>query len=351
MELATGSGKTAIMAMLIWLLGVPKTLVLVGTRTLVKQNRREISEWLGEEVGEWSGRRKITDPNVVVGIVASLQRYDEFVSSRRLLLLDEVHHASADTWYRISMACPGSGRFGFSATAIKPGEAVKNWKLVSATGPRIPVRVTASDLIEQGYGARPYIYYWKFKAPRVPRSAGYPTAITDALVHCTPRNTCIVDSCNQLVRSGLKTLVLIERLDHLQVLLAGIRGAGIPCRGISGKMDGLTQEKALDWFRADSPRVLVATRVVGEGVNIPSIRAVVWAAAGQSYTKVLQAIGRAMRPTGDNTCIIVDFQDDHNPYLKQQYKRRRLAVSAERAFLVGTDGLGFDEFLQEVLSE
>jgi len=63
-------------------------------------------------------------------------------------------------------------------------------------------------------------------------------------------------------------------------------------------------------------RIVIATAVFREGVNIPSLNAVINAGGGKSETMVKQISGRPLTLTeGKDEGIIVDFLDLSNNYL------------------------------------
>ena len=369
-ESATGSGKTPMMAALLMTLGLPKTLILVGRRNLVKQTAAEVGDWIGEEVGEASSARRVLGPRVVVALVDSLAAHRDEpwaveLLSRPLLLLDECHHVNRSTgrgagggrWYELAQASAAANRYGFSATALKPGDTVQNWRLVGATGPRLDAGVSASALIESEYGARPYIYYMQFPAPRLPKSLGYEEAVDRGLVNCIERNEAVVRATRALLALNIKVLVLVEKLAHGKLLEMMLQGAGAPVVMTSGVMGQLEQERAIAWLREPGPRCVVATRVISEGVNVPDLGGLVYARGGKSYVMLMQAVGRPMRPKGEagevgggGSCVVVDFEDTHNPYLKRHYEERRVMLSRESAFRVASPGQTIEEFSRAVLA-
>ena len=58
---------------------------------------------------------------------------------------------------------------------------------------------------------------------------------------------------------------------------------------------------------------------------MPSLSAVILAGGGKGRLKIVQRLGRSLRPKeGDNTAIIVDFRDRFNIVTASQFNKRKL---------------------------
>src|SRR5205814_2338153 len=68
--------------------------------------------------------------------------------------------------------------------------------------------------------------------------------------------------------------------------------------------------------------IVIATTLADEGLDIPSLDAVILASAGKSETRALQRLGRALRPAPKKKhAFIIDFFDSA-PYLKDHAQKR-----------------------------
>jgi superfamily II DNA or RNA helicase len=381
---ATAAGKTGMMAQIIRGLGVPPSLVMVGSRSLVEQTKDEISAWLGEAVGEFSSNRLILEPPVVVGLVQSMAArsqepwFQEFLNTRKVLLADECHHVakaatfrrngkaitkiSQGVWFEIAMACPAPNRYGVSATPLKMDDPVQNFRLVGATGPMFKNRVTSTDLIAAGFAARPYVFFGKFNTKRLSAkyvksmatgygpSAAYQAAVRLGIVECKERNELVADAAETLLANGLKVLVMVEQVDHGTEVEKLLRLRGLPVAYINGTQPQQKQEELLAWLREPSPRIMVSTRVLGEGVNVPNIGAVVFACAGKAFIKLIQTIGRAIRiAPGKDRCVIFIPEDQHNTYLEKHCAKMRLYLASEPGYRIASPGQKLSDFVKAVI--
>jgi superfamily II DNA or RNA helicase len=360
---------------------MPPSLVLVGSRSLVKQTVDELSEWLGAPVGEVSSARIDLVPPVVVGLVQSLAaKSDEpwfkvLLNSRQVLMVDEVHHINnADRirkspsdglfdngpdkkiascmWYEIAMACPAPNRYGLSATPLKVSDPCQNWRLIGSTGPVMQSSISSSSLIQKGFAARPYTIFVPFKSPRIPKKGNlFQDVVTQGIVNCYERNVVVSSAAKSLYDLGLKVLVLVERLDHVKILESMIGSMNLPCRSIDGTMNQEKQEEVLAWVKEPGERVLVSTRILGEGTNCPDIGAVVYAPGGKAFVRLYQSIGRCIRPKvgRPNVCIVVVPDDRHNVWLADHVEQLRLHLAAEEGYRVAEPGQSVEEFAKAVL--
>jgi len=393
MRASTGSGKTGMLAMILKCLGTPPSLVLVNAKTLVAQVRDEIARWIEAPVGEIAQGRRVLSPPVVVGLIHQVAAHagedwmKTFLAERRAIILDECHHVArsgrknkqgrvaSGMWYEVAMLCPAPNRYGVSATPLKVGDPVQNCRLIGATGPVFQNTVSSTELIQAGYGARPHIYFLKHNARRVPARSKYGDqlepvppgkkvrrvdrkvirkgAYTLGIVESYERNVAVARAAADLYNLGLKVLLIVERREHGETLRGMLRSWKIACAYIHGGQDQLRQEERLRWLREPGPRVMVSTRVLGEGTDVPDLNAVVVARGGKAFVQLFQNIGRATRPKGDvenpGECIIVFLDDHHHKYFRKHVTLLRTYLASEPGFRVAEEGQTLDEYARAVL--
>ena len=127
-----------------------------------------------------------------------------------------------------------------------------------------------------------------------------------------PRNELVVLSAIQESRNqGGIVLVLSDRKTHCNVLRSILLDSGIDSDVLTG--DTTTKDRAAltDKLRAGNVRVLVATgQLIGEGFDLPEISSVVLATPIKFSGRLIQYIGRALRPSPGKDCArIIDFCD------------------------------------------
>jgi superfamily II DNA or RNA helicase len=119
-------------------------------------------------------------------------------------------------------------------------------------------------------------------------------------------------------------LVLVERLEHGQLLYEMLPNSIYA----NGSMDSTTRQAALDSLRQGNRTIVIATPIFDEGVDVPAVDLVILAGAGKSAIRLMQRIGRGMRPKADGRgLIIIDFIDSGKYLLKQSYERAKFYES------------------------
>ncbi len=350
----TGSGKTEIGAAIIKMARLP-TLWVVHRKELLHQTYERLVNRLGLIPGlEFPLVGKvgagIIEPRfVTIGMVQSLaniSRKDLFWKRWSILIVDEVHHLSAETWYDIANLCDQAYyRFGLSGTIVT-GNPVKDMKLEGATGP-LHVAAKTMELAEQGYLAKPLVYMLEVGSHHYPSYAEvrqevcpdwqadprqlstmgnklFATAYKKGITHNDKRNATIAGWAATHAKDGDKVLVLCTRINHGKKLLMNIEDTGIhgvPVWWLHGSEDDSTRQHVLKLFKSQKGgAILVASTIFDEGVDIPEIDALILAGGGQSYIKNIQRVGRALRPKMHKDYVVIyDFLDGRNPKDKKDY--------------------------------
>ncbi len=349
----TGSGKTEIGAAIIQFLKRP-TLWLVHRKELLHQTAERLVNRLGDPklVGKYGAG--LSDLKAVtVGMVQSLKNIpiaDKFWALWEVLIVDEVHHLSADTWYTLVNRLEGAYyRFGLSGTIVT-GNPIRDLKLEGATGP-VYLGRTTMELAESGYLAKPMIMVldigrmaypsyeeirqavcpqWREDPRQLSKLGGklFGYALRKGIVENIDRNALIVRSATRYAKAGQKVLVLCSRLAHGKRILQEIDNVRFD-KGVRkyrawwlhGEEQDANRQRVLQQFREEEGgAILIASTIFDEGVDIPEIDILVLAGGGESYIKSIQRIGRALRKRPDKDYVMIfDFLDGRDPTHKKDY--------------------------------
>ncbi len=324
-KIATGGGKTILAAGLVSQLGAP-SLILVESKDLLLQTQSVLERHLRSEVGV-IGDGRWEEKDIVIASVATLARRiaeprtRAFLRTRKLLVVDEVHHGASDRAFQVIMACPAPYRIGLSATPTGRSDNA-DLKVRAGIGPVIH-DVSAGELITAGVLVRPVVELIPIGFPLISQ-VDYATAYRRGIVECQSRNQHIVTRVAQLHREGLQTLVLVRELEHGEALLASLRATGVEAEFIFGAGNTSRERKAvLDRFRAGELRCLVSSPILDEAIDLPNIDALVLAAGGKSEIQCIQRIGRGMR-AGKRSAVllVIDFLDQTHRYLTAHSRDR-----------------------------
>lgn len=221
-----------------------------------------------------------------------------FLQSFDVIFMDECHHAAAKTIFKIGMNIRQDAKiYGLSATPFMREE--DNLKVEAVLGPVI-YSISAQELIDLGYLVKPSIYFIELPAPKEKFYLTYKDAYEDLVQNNVLRNLEIV---KRSIAADLRVLVLVSRIEHGELLYQYMKQRFIDVVFLSGEHTKLE--------RTDTDhRVIIATSIYDEGVNIPQLNVLIMAAGGKSDIKTLQRVGRLLRPAPNKSeAIIYDFVD------------------------------------------
>jgi len=324
LEMATGSGKTTVAAFIIATLQRP-CLFFVHTKDLLYQTRDYFATTLGQQIGQ-IGDGVVDIQPITVATIQSTEQVP-------LVVFDECHHVPAETYYTVAMRTYCADyRFGLSATPYRADR--HDLLLEAALGAKI-YRANASLLIDKGYLVSPEIVF--LAAPNLKCTAKgleYQQILQEYIIKNQKRNELIAEEARKLNQQRLSVLILVSQVRHGECLKALLPEAEF----VQGKDSSTTRNAALKSLRKKSLLTLIATTLADEGLDIPTLNAVILASGGKSETKALQRLGRALRTAPDkDKAIIIDFFD-HAPYLKVHSMRRLDIFRTEPRFKIRTVG-------------
>lgn len=364
-ESPTGSGKTVMIAGVLAQLNVP-SLVVVHRLDIFWQLVERLESWLDCPIGMIGGSEKPKIEKINVGMLQSIAHalnkkieIDEgyqvepllvrdLVKRINCLIVDESHHVPCKSLQVVHrFAINSFYRIGFSATALR--DDPYDLLVEGALGPRV-LDISASSLVKKGILAEPHFYMVMYDHGDYEHS-DYDTLYEERVVKNEERNSLIADIVSVLVKKGLTVLVAVTRIDHGQNLTELIRERVTnSVRFIHGGLEKEIRKKTLKELGSKKLRVVVATTVFGEGIDVPELDSIVNTKANISRVDSIQLVGRALRATiSKKRAFVVDIFDSNCKWLTKHAKRR--ASAYEKEFEVEVKKLSFEEFRNELLSK
>jgi superfamily II DNA or RNA helicase len=325
-------GKTAFAQETIRNLG-HKAIFLVPSRSILNQTLKRFKEAFGENNVKQYGDGKKNIGFVTVATYQSVYSGDaEDFADIDVMLADECHHISAETFYDVAMNKLKNASYRIGLTAHKERADGSTMLIEAACGPVI-YEYSASEAIEDGYLARPTftIYsvtetsgqWTKYKinsktkkreATKVLPCIKYDgkddiEAYRNWILGNDILNSFVAQITTQYVSEGKSVLILIDEKEHGDKLVQFLPDAGFVMGG------GKDNEDLLKSFNARKLKILIGTSTIGEGTDTVPVDVLIQLQGGASASKTLQADGRALRndPDPDTgiprkpTTLIIDF--------------------------------------------
>ena len=368
-QLATGGGKTLLAAHLIRRIGRP-TFFFVHTLDLLYQSAGVLTRELGIEVGLLGDGQANLRPVTVATIQTAARAFEEAgsrsasvrkaktetdgdepvpqerelnldeatreqirhaIEAAEVTIFDECHHIPADTFYKVAMhAHEARWRFGLSATPWRDDQC--DLLLEAALGGKI-AEINCSVLIRQGYLVAPVIRMEAAPPLKMKvRGVRYPDCYQLAIVENQERNRVIAARARAWVGENRSVLILVSQVAHGRILQELLPEASF----VFGALESEVRRECLRKLEQKLQPIMIATTLADEGLDIPSLGAVILAGGGKSQTKAYQRIGRALRPApGKAEAFILDFFDDV-PYLREHSQARLRLYQEEPLFKIET---------------
>lgn len=306
--LGCGGGKTVIFS---WLSGKAK---LKGNDVLILQHRAELIQQTSETLTSGGISHGIIAAGMPINLrekiqVASVQtvaRRLAKINPPKIIIIDEAHHALANTWKRILAEFPDALVIGMTATPARTnGNGLGDIFESLIEGPSV------RELIETGYLA-PYKYY---APPQLANTENIKIKMGDfdqhQLAEVMDTNVIIGDAVQHYkqMADGRRAIVYCVNVEHSQHTAAQFRAAGYNAVHLDGETHPIERKRITDGFKAGRIQIITNCDLLGEGFDVPGAEAVVLLRPTQSLTLFIQQAMRGMRTDKDNpnkTCIILD---------------------------------------------
>lgn len=339
-QAATGAGKTFIMANLIVKYNVKPVLVIAPKISLAVQIRDEFEKFLGIKVCLLGGGHNITFGDIIVSTPQSCP--DDIVSEAKMILFDEVHFLPSKTIFDIAAQSKNAYyRFGVSATPWRDDNC--DLLIEAALNIRKPqLTINASQLIAKGKLTPCTINFIELKN-NIKWQGSYDKTYEMAIVDNEERNKKILDIGTNMFNKGKTQLVLIKKIRHGQKLLNRFKHR-IPYEEIlhydpgsdkwitvgnieflSGSDDLVKRNAVLQAVKNGFCKILIASTIADEGLDLPILDALILAGSGKSSTRAFQRVGRVLRLYENKTeAIVYDFLDNNPTFYKHALVRKAL---------------------------
>jgi superfamily II DNA or RNA helicase len=319
----TGGGKTIIGLALLAERKQP-AMILVHSLELMHQWADRIHQFLGIRAGQIGGG-KYEIGTITVGCVNSvLTRLDALTPLFGHVIIDEAHRTPCKTFTGCLSQFDAMYTLGLSATPSRRDKLERLMFL--GIGPMVHV-VNADRLRDTGRVLRPEIITRKTGFQYSGDiSSEYSRAIT-ALTEDPGRNKLIAhDTVSEAQRGAGTVLLVSDRVSHLERLKSLIEAQGQGVRLLTGKTPKKERAQIVEDLAQGKVRVLASTTsLIGEGFDAPGLASLVLANPIKWSGRLIQTVGRILRPSPGKQARVIDFVDCEEPVLMASYKSRQSA--------------------------
>lgn len=312
--LATGLGKTIVFSQVIRELATQ-----YGINALILAHRDELLDQAADKyrmvkpdavIGKVGSGRHEYGGEVTVASVATVSRPEHLKRLKAigygLIIVDEAHHVSADSYQKVLNALPDA--FVLMVTATPDRLDKKN---ILDKEPLYSMSIV--DGIQRGYlcDLRVQAIQTHVSLDDVKTSKGdFDEKQLDLAINTTKRNNLIVSKYLEHA-SGRRAACFCVTVSHATALCYAFNERGVASAVISGETPLQERGRIYSAFRDGSIKILCNVMVLTEGWDEPLVDCIILARPTQSRGLYVQCLGRGVRlAEGKQDCLVLDITDN-----------------------------------------
>jgi len=266
------------------------------------------------------------------------EKLKELIQNADLIVVDEAHHTPANMLKSLLLDSPNSIRLGLSATPIR--EDGRELEILGLLG-KISYSIDYTELVKNNYLVPlQYIQYETVPSKVIKEEISNidVTKSYDAFAKTYSRLLRLFENSpftNKQIIAKIKeldkypALVIVRRISTAKKLSELMNQNGIIAEWVSSKSTLEERMEKIESLKNGKLQVLISTSLADEGLDIPNLQLVVLLTQGKSRIKLVQRIGRVMRPSiNKQKGYILDITYPHEFFIRQGEKRYKF-VSTE----------------------
>lgn len=352
----TGSGKSLTCISFIKETRPRKAIILVDKKDLLNQWIKNFKDWLGEEAGKIGDGKFEYENRICVATVQTIWSYmkngklpEGFFEQYAVVIADECHHATAETWEQIIGAFNAQYRIGDSAT---PDKLDDKFEFALAVLGEVFHMDDEDELVRLGVLVRPRVEviktdftftFWtdhesdskgncQVPGCKIRKRHGHRNnyhKLKEAIVYDYERNSVIAENIASVAGTGPHhQIVISDEIRHLEAIEQSVIATlvGIPMFTLTGKVTGKKRKELLEEIDRIDECIIFAT-VAKEGLDIPQLDRVHLPFPAGNIKPTEQKIGRGTRISDNkDDSVIYDYLDWKVKKLLAQFKKRRYGI-------------------------
>lgn len=290
--LGCGGGKSIIQA------EIAHSATDKGNRVLFLVHRKELCE----QITNTFTAQGVDMDRCSVSMVQTVSRHIDKLPEPQIIITDEAHHSTANSYKKIYEAFPDALRLGFTATPCRLnagglGEVYED--LITS--------VSTQWLIENHY-LSPYKYYSVKLADTSGLHIKAGDYKADEVAELMQNSEIYGETVKQWEKlaKGKKTIAYCASVEAAEETAEQFRQAGYTAASLSGSTPKELRAQIMQDFRDSKIMILTNCELFGEGLDVPDCECTVLLRPTQSLTLYIQQSMRSMRYMPDKTAIIID---------------------------------------------
>lgn len=306
---AAGSGKTYLAAFDALNFNPKRLLYIVHEGSILKKSLETFQDVFGSSVsyGIYSGTNKESDADFVFATNITMCKTLELFAKDEFdyIIIDECHHATADTYKKIISYFEPEFLLGLTATP----ERMDNQDVFDLFDQNVPYELRLRDAIVNDlvvpfkyYGIRDQLVDYGLSANEERRL----TAQMANDEHCDFIASKIEEHRPQ---GKLKALAFCRNVTHAR-MMCEVMGERYKTAYLTGRNDIGERVRAYNDLQNDSAdlEILFTVDILNEGVDIPGVNMVLFLRPTESSTIFIQQLGRGLRKYNNKSYVtVLDF--------------------------------------------
>ena len=290
--LGCGGGKSVIQA------EIARSATEKNNNVLFLVHRKELCEQI---TGTFI-RQGVNMDHCSVSMVQTVSRHIDRIPVPALIITDEAHHSTANTYKKIYNAFPDALRLGFTATPCRLNKGG-----LGEVYDDLITSVSTKWLIDNHY-LSPYKYYSVKLADTSGLHIKAGDYKADEVAELMQSKEIYGETVNQWEKlaKGKKTIAYCASVEAAEETAEQFRQAGYTAAALSGSTPKELRAKIMQEFRDSKIMILTNCELFGEGLDVPDCECTVLLRPTQSLTLYIQQSMRSMRYMPDKTAIIID---------------------------------------------
>jgi superfamily II DNA or RNA helicase len=356
---ATGSGKTHVAVTDARRLGL-RTLYLAHREKLPRQTEERFAEiWPQATTALFRSGAEKPGARVVLTTFQAMSRNLSKFDPREFgyLIIDEAHHAVAQTFREVIGYFQPRFTLGLTATPDRPDErsllevfrqTAHRLELEDAIsrGILVPIRcVRVETNVNLGH-----VRY---------NSVDYSARDLEEAIQVPGRDELVV-SIYQRHAPGRRAVCFCVNVKHAERIATEFKSAGVAAASVSGSMPVSRREEVLRAYEAGELEVLCACDILNEGWDSPRTEVLLMARPTLSKIVYVQQLGRGTRKApGKEHLLVFDFVDEssryaqalsiHRLFKKPEYRAGALVAAPEEQLLAEQQAIAAGELPSVIL--